>query len=80
MFKPAFIGFLLITLCLPLRDYPASAQPATDYQPSVGQEGKDVIWVPTPQALVDKMLDMANRKWQAAIRRRDAQRSKSWYR
>src|SRR5581483_6654409 len=22
-------------------------------------EGKDVIWVPTPQALVDKMLDMA---------------------
>jgi len=59
MFKPAFIRFLLITLCLPLLDYPASAQPATDYQPSVGQEGKDVIWVPTPQALVDKMLDMA---------------------
>jgi hypothetical protein len=29
------------------------------YEPSVGQEGKDVIWVPTPQALVDKMLDMA---------------------
>jgi Methyltransferase domain len=59
MFKPAFIGFLFITLCVPLLDYPASAQPATDYQPSVGQEGKDVIWVPTPQALVDKMLDMA---------------------
>ncbi len=31
----------------------------TEYTPSVGQEGKDVIWVPTPQALVDKMLDMA---------------------
>jgi SAM-dependent methyltransferase len=29
-----------------------------DYQPHVGQEGKDVIWVPTPQSLVDKMLDM----------------------
>ena len=29
------------------------------YQPQVGQEGKDVIWVPTPQALVEKMLDMA---------------------
>lgn len=25
----------------------------------MGQAGKDVIWVPTPQALVDKMLDMA---------------------
>jgi hypothetical protein len=30
-----------------------------EYTPSVGQEGKDVIWVPTPQALVEKMLDMA---------------------
>jgi hypothetical protein len=29
------------------------------YQPQVGQEGKDVVWVPTPQELVDKMLDMA---------------------
>ncbi len=25
----------------------------------VGQEGKDVVWVPTPQVVVDKMLDMA---------------------
>jgi len=25
----------------------------------VGQPGKDVVWVPTPQVLVDKMLDMA---------------------
>jgi len=34
--------------------------PATDtFQPSVGQPGKDVVWVPTPQAVVDKMLDMA---------------------
>jgi hypothetical protein len=32
---------------------------AQDYTPTVGQEGKDVIWVPTPQSLVDKMLDMA---------------------
>jgi SAM-dependent methyltransferase len=29
------------------------------FEPSVGQEGKDVVWVPTPQTLVDKMLDMA---------------------
>lgn len=29
------------------------------YAPTVGQAGKDVIWVPTPQALVDRMLDMA---------------------
>jgi len=30
-----------------------------DYRPEPGQEGKDVRWFPTPQALVDKMLDMA---------------------
>ena len=36
-----------------------AAQPGKEYQPQVGQEGKDVIWVPTPQALVDKMLDIA---------------------
>jgi hypothetical protein len=34
-----------------------AAPPA--YEPTVFQEGKDVVWVPTPQALVDKMLDMA---------------------
>lgn len=30
-----------------------------NYKPEVGQEGKDVVWVPTPQALVDKMLEIA---------------------
>lgn len=37
----------------------ALAQAEAEYKPQVGQEGKDVVWVPTPQALVDKMLDMA---------------------
>ena len=36
----------------------AQAQATREYQPQVGQDGKDVIWVPTPQALVEKMLDM----------------------
>jgi SAM-dependent methyltransferase len=29
------------------------------FKPEVGQPGKDVVWVPTPQSLVDRMLDMA---------------------
>jgi hypothetical protein len=29
------------------------------FEPTVGQAGKDVVWVPTPEALVQKMLDMA---------------------
>ncbi len=46
---------LALVLALP------AAAPAADatYTPQVGQEGKDVIWVPTPEALIAKMLDMA---------------------
>ena len=29
------------------------------YEPISGQAGKDVVWVPTPPVLVEKMLDMA---------------------
>lgn len=36
---------------------PAHAQKA--YEPQVGQAGKDVIWVPTPDEVVDRMLRMA---------------------
>jgi SAM-dependent methyltransferase len=35
------------------------AQPAREYEPEVGQGGKDVVWVPTAQTLVEKMLDVA---------------------
>jgi precorrin-6B methylase 2 len=51
---------LVVSLCgLPAaaQDKPAAA--GQDFEPSVGQAGKDVVWVPTPQALVDKMLDLA---------------------
>jgi SAM-dependent methyltransferase len=34
-------------------------QPREDFKPVVGQDGKDVIWVPTPDAVVQRMLDMA---------------------
>lgn len=29
------------------------------FEPTVGQAGKDVVWVPTPPELVEKMMDMA---------------------
>jgi precorrin-6B methylase 2 len=35
------------------------AQSAKPFEPTVGQAGKDVVWVPTPQPLVEKMLDLA---------------------
>jgi hypothetical protein len=38
----------------------ASPKPATTaYEPVRGQAGKDVIWIPTPEALIDKMLTAA---------------------
>ncbi len=37
----------------------AQAAASAEYEPRVRQEGKDVVWVPTCQELVDKMLDMA---------------------
>jgi SAM-dependent methyltransferase len=36
----------------------ASAQ-QKPFEPTVGQAGKDVVWVPTPPELVEKMMDMA---------------------
>jgi SAM-dependent methyltransferase len=39
---------------------PAAAQaPALEYVPEVGQDGKDVVWVPSQQPIVERMLDMA---------------------
>src|SRR5215468_6012175 len=51
---------LVLVLFLSVAGSGALAQPAKEgFQPQVGQAGKDVIWVPTPQTLVDTMLDMA---------------------
>jgi SAM-dependent methyltransferase len=33
--------------------------PADAYRPVPGQPGKDVVWIPTPEDTVEKMLDMA---------------------
>lgn len=56
----AFVRPLALTLVLCAANAAAFAQAADDpYEPFVGQPGKDVVWVPTPQVLVDKMLDMA---------------------
>ncbi len=40
-------------------DAKTRAECERDYKPQVGQAGKDVIWVPTPDELVNKMLTMA---------------------
>ena len=53
---PATItGLVLVALFLVTSH--ATEQPLPE--PEIGQEGKDVPWVPTPDVLVDKMLEMA---------------------
>src|SRR6185436_9576019 len=51
-----FARRVLLALCLTALSPVVVAQ---DYQPQVGQEGKDVVWVPTPDSMVAKMLEMA---------------------
>src|SRR5690606_25476381 len=60
--------FIATALCMVALHQHAPAQTATaptvtadssTFKPKVGQSGKDVIWVPTSQVLVDRMLDAA---------------------
>ena len=56
--KPTLLSRAAIALSLLTVAASASAQ-NKEYEPTPGQAGKDVVWVPTPQVLVEKMLDMA---------------------
>jgi precorrin-6B methylase 2 len=49
----AIMGLILMSA------YVLVAQEKSEYQPQVGQPGKDVVWVPTQQDLVNKMLEIA---------------------
>ena len=53
-----FLLYVLLTSWLNLA-IASTTTPAAEYKPQVGQEGKDVIWVPTPEGLIDKMLAAA---------------------
>jgi len=53
-----FLLYVLLTSWLNLA-FASTTTNSTDYKPKVGQEGKDVIWVPTPEGLIDKMLEAA---------------------
>ena len=53
-------SFLTLCLSLIVTVVFAQGQPGSgEYTPKEGQEGKDVIWLPTAQELVDKMLNLA---------------------
>src|SRR3990172_11025885 len=59
MISSRLVRPLLFVLCLSISAGCAITRYQHEYQPEHNQPGKDVVWWPTPQELVDKMLDMA---------------------
>lgn len=53
-------SWLCLLLCLvPGASVAQAPGDAGQYQPRMGQPGRDVVWIPSPSDMVDKMLDMA---------------------
>jgi len=62
MKTPYYIRESLMVFCLCLIVNSVFAQvesPKEQFYPQSGQPGKDVVWMPTPYELVEKMLDLA---------------------
>jgi hypothetical protein len=62
MVTSRFVRQSVLALCLSMiaAVVLAQGQPgSSEFTPVEGQQGKDVIWLPTAQSLVDKMLDLA---------------------
>lgn len=50
---------IALSLLLTVLAAGSAAGQAATYEPTPGQAGRDVVWVPTPMELVERMLDMA---------------------
>ena len=62
MTRSRFVCRLMFVLCccaIAACVFAQGQQGSGEYKPVERQDGKDVVWLPTAQALVDKMLDMA---------------------
>ena len=56
----SFAWLSILSFCVSLSGgLVAQTTQTKPFEPQVGQPGKDVVWVPTNQALVEKMLDLA---------------------
>ena len=55
LLRPAIAALAALLVAVPV----AAQQKGPAFEPQVGQAGKDVIWVPTPDEVVDRMLRMA---------------------
>jgi SAM-dependent methyltransferase len=55
----SFPSLILVVGLLTCSASPARAQATQVFEPQFAQAGKDVVWVPTPEVMVELMLDMA---------------------
>jgi len=55
----ATVAFLALNLAHAQPAKQEAAAASKEFRPEVGQAGKDVVWVPTAQTLVNKLLDMS---------------------
>jgi precorrin-6B methylase 2 len=55
-FVPVALSFVVALAGAQTQAPPTTAKP---WEPTVGMAGKDVVWVPTSPAMVEKMLDVA---------------------
>jgi amino acid transporter len=51
-----FLGMVLLAATVGIA---ATKAKPKEYVPKEGQDGKDVVWIPTRNAVADKMLDLA---------------------
>jgi hypothetical protein len=54
-----FVSFFVISFSLFFLPPEAAAQAAKPFEPVSGQAGKDVVWVPSPPDMVNKLMEMA---------------------
>lgn len=56
----SFLASFVVASMVSASAYAQATATQKPFEPQVGQAGKDVVWVPTPQAVVDKMLDLTH--------------------
>jgi precorrin-6B methylase 2 len=62
MFRAIPKGIVSVLAAAVLAAAPAAYAQQKDFKPHVGQQGKDVVWVPTPDEVVERMLNVAQTK------------------
>lgn len=59
MYRLTFVRAAVLAIGLSALGVSTAVAQDKPFEPQVGQAGKDVVWVPTPDALVETMLNMA---------------------